>query len=751
MDIIFDILISLLGGGGVVLGTWLWRSSQDDQRRFVRAYELLSELYRRADPVVRKDFLLASASPDEMGAVTRAAYDYGDRIDRLGFELSTIAFEIRSKKYRSLAARLLRIVRDEDAIFSDGPALLENLTKLINPKLVKAGQPGIHWAGLRSLALLLCFCVPLSLAQADEWHFSGVERIVAISDIHGAYDAAIATLQKSNVIDGSLAWSGGKTHLVITGDLLDRGPESRRVMDLIMRLEHEAPLAGGRVHQLLGNHEVMNLIGDLRYVSDEEYAAFLDIESLEEREFWYQHFRRNKPADSDEAVLRWEFNEKAPPGYFGHRRAFRDDGAYGTWLLKKPLMVVINDTLFVHGGVPPYVAEHGLTGVNIALKKDLLEFVSTSTALMDAGVLSPIDRFKQSPSMLTTKMKAGQVDGELMSSVQDFVELSKSPLHGPAGPTWYRGTATCNRLIEGDGLNIALSKVGAKRVVIGHTTTITRRVQQRMNGRIIEIDTGMLKANYGGSGNALIIDGGKLTVVNQNGEADLVPISHPARVGHEPIAITDEELANILANGNVVESDTSGPAWKLVQVSTEELTLSAFFRELQQEKQFVPELAAYRLDRMLGLGMVPVTVRREIDGLKGTLQFVPAGVMTERERVADGVGLITPCSVDKQMDAMYVFDSLIHNPARTPSSMLYSPEDWLLLLIDHESSFSVKNDRPTYLKNIELTIGNQWRAALLEIDDETLRKNLGDVLDERRLAALSIRRDAMITVTDLSR
>ena len=78
---------------------------------------------------------------------------------------------------------------------------------------------------------------------------SGVSRILAISDIHGAYDAAIATLQKSNVIDGSLAWSGGKTHLVITGDLLDRGPESRRVMDLIMRLEYEAPLAGGRVHQ----------------------------------------------------------------------------------------------------------------------------------------------------------------------------------------------------------------------------------------------------------------------------------------------------------------------------------------------------------------------------------------------------------------------------------------------------------------------------------------------------------------------
>jgi len=214
------------------------------------------------------------------------------------------------------------------------------------------------------------------LAQVDEWHFSGVDRIVAVSDIHGAYDALVATLQEADVIDKKLAWSGGNTHFVITGDLLDRGPESRRVMDLIMRLEREAPIAGGRVHQLLGNHEVMNLIGDLRYVSDEEYAAFLDFETVEEREFWYQKFRRSKPVDSDEAAVRWEFDQKAPPGFFGHRRAFRHDGFYGKWLLEKPIMIVINDTAFVHGGVPPYVAESGLSGVNGSLKQELRDYDS---------------------------------------------------------------------------------------------------------------------------------------------------------------------------------------------------------------------------------------------------------------------------------------------------------------------------------------------------------------------------------------
>ena len=69
---------------------------------------------------------------------------------------------------------------------------------------------------------------------------------------------------------------------------LDRGADSRRVMDLLMRLEQEAARAGGRVHLLLGNHEVMNLIGDLRYVADGEYAAYQDVETAEERERWFQ-------------------------------------------------------------------------------------------------------------------------------------------------------------------------------------------------------------------------------------------------------------------------------------------------------------------------------------------------------------------------------------------------------------------------------------------------------------------------------
>ena len=126
------------------------------------------------------------------------------------------------------------------------------------------------------------------------------------------------------------------------------------------------------------------------------------------------------------------FDEQAPPGFFGHRNAFRKDGFYGKWLLEKPLMIVINVTAFVHGGVPPYVAEHGLAGVNGTLKKDLLNFVVARSILEDAGILSPIDRFRDQPSILADKMQAEQLDDALMAAAQVVVDHRKSPRPGPS-------------------------------------------------------------------------------------------------------------------------------------------------------------------------------------------------------------------------------------------------------------------------------------------------------------------------------
>jgi hypothetical protein len=125
--------------------------------------------------------------------------------------------------------------------------------------------------------VLLCTAVQ-GLAQS-----TAPARLVAIGDIHGAYDEFVTILKRAGLINDALAWSGGRATLVQTGDYTDRGPGVRKVLDLLMRLEREAKAAGGQAVILLGNHEVMNLIGDWRDVTPEICAAFATAKSESKR------------------------------------------------------------------------------------------------------------------------------------------------------------------------------------------------------------------------------------------------------------------------------------------------------------------------------------------------------------------------------------------------------------------------------------------------------------------------------------
>jgi len=162
---------------------------------------------------------------------------------------------------------------------------------------------------------------------------SGPSRIVAVGDLHGDLDNTLKVLQMMQVIDIHGHWKGGSTILVQTGDLVDRGPHSKDVMDLMIRLAREAILDNGRVVNLLGNHEVMNLQGDLRYVHDDDVARF--------------------------------------GGKLRREQAFGQDGYYGNWLRSLDAVAMINDTLFVHAGLHPAFARWGLETINRKVKESL--------------------------------------------------------------------------------------------------------------------------------------------------------------------------------------------------------------------------------------------------------------------------------------------------------------------------------------------------------------------------------------------
>jgi hypothetical protein len=191
-------------------------------------------------------------------------------------------------------------------------------------------------AGFAAVLAALAAVCTLPAAAADP-----PARIVAIGDVHGAYDEFVALLEAAGLVDVQLDWRGGDARLVVLGDVLDRGAESRRVLELIIRLREQAPLSGGEAELVLGNHEVMNLLGDLTYVTPAEYAAYRADESPRDREAAWQRFRAGSDG-GDAEVLTAQFAARYPPGFFGHRAAFSLRGPLGAWLHCTPRMLSTN-------------------------------------------------------------------------------------------------------------------------------------------------------------------------------------------------------------------------------------------------------------------------------------------------------------------------------------------------------------------------------------------------------------------------
>ncbi len=178
----------------------------------------------------------------------------------------------------------------------------------------------VHSKGIRvgiavAVAVLVAMALPpFHAANSCEW--GGVDRIVAVGDVHGAYDRYVEILRTAEIIDNGGHWSAGKTHFVQLGDVVDRGDDSRKALDLLRRLEREAPSAGGYLHMLLGNHEAARMLGDLRLTAAGEYAAFTNAESPATREKYLRG--PNLPSGTDrETLLR-----QTPLGLVELRQAF---------------------------------------------------------------------------------------------------------------------------------------------------------------------------------------------------------------------------------------------------------------------------------------------------------------------------------------------------------------------------------------------------------------------------------------------
>ena len=232
---------------------------------------------------------------------------------------------------------------------------------------------------------------------------------------------------------------------------MTEGPDSRKVMDLLMKLEKEARRAGGWVHFLIGNHEAMNIYGDLRYVSPGEFAAFSDSNSEKVREELYKaHLEQIKSAAPPKSVpsfdeaFRKKWESEHPLGYAEQRRELGPSGKYGKWIRSHNAVVKINDTLFLHGGIGPKYVDFSVQQINERVREELEDF---------------------------TKLQGGIVmDGE--------------------GPLWYRGLAQGDERALELHVKAVLKNYQIERIVIGHTPT-EGAILPQFGGKVLVIDVGL--------------------------------------------------------------------------------------------------------------------------------------------------------------------------------------------------------------------------------------------------------------------
>jgi hypothetical protein len=376
------------------------------------------------------------------------------------------------------------------------------------------------------IVLLLTMAMPARWAAGLQRE---VSRIVAIGDIHGDDDALNGILKSAGVIDAGGRWIASNTTLVQVGDFTDRGPKVRAAMDLLMDLEQQAAKAGGRVAVLLGNHEVMNLVGDWRYITPAIYETFADQRSAQRRQQAYEAYVKLCSArfaqlgrlipGISQPVAKDEWMAAHPLGFVEYHEAFGPRGRYGRWLRTKPVVLQLGDTVFLHAGINPDRAPRTLEEINKQVQAEIRRFDEIRRRMVDRRLILP---FFTSSEILA----AAQVELQIAAAAQDPPTnpdpLGLSALQAigdwsiihPDGPLWFRGFATWPSDAGSIQIKNLLQRYNVSHFVVGHTIPEPKRITRRFSGAVFLIDTGMSSSYVkDGMASALEIRDGRFTAI----------------------------------------------------------------------------------------------------------------------------------------------------------------------------------------------------------------------------------------------
>lgn len=602
------------------------------------------------------------------------------------------------------------------------------------------------WGGILPLVVPLV-CLVLSAFPAEpsipfEW--TGVERVVAVADLHGDYERFVFILTHPEVglLDEELHWTGGKAHLVQLGDIMDRGPDARKILDLLIRLEKEAAEAGGMVHVLLGNHEEMNITGIAfnypHYITVEQFVSFLEPSYRKAKE---RDYLASLPADKRKAAegqgldpagdesLRafWArlLESRDREAQRAYVRGFND--AYGDWLLRKNAVIKINGIVYAHGGVSESFSRWSLQAINDLLRQELSFF---------QGMMRHPER---APRSFRPKI-----------------------VYNPDSPLWYRGLVRSTEAKAQAEIDRILANLGARAMVVGHnyassrlnssSPTIDRSNVALFNEKYWVMDTGISHV-FGGIPSAFIEEGGKMRVWGETEEAAVRERAVTPQ-GETGPSLSSDPL-DFLRTASIKQR-IPGPAgrtdpWRIVLESGGVMRQAVFKYVDRRRPDLLPdsyhyELAAFALDSHLGLGLVPPVVERRIEGVDGSLQIFVDDVLPEAQRRERRLRPKDPGRFDAGMADLRVFQSLVYDDCRNDRDILVRIDDGAVFKVDFSEAFAPKHDLVPRCPILKCS--RRLYGQLQAWDDASVAELMRPHLNDEEIRALNARRALVVRVIE---
>jgi hypothetical protein len=490
-------------------------------------------------------------------------------------------------------------------------------------------------------------------------------RVVAIGDIHGEYEGLTTILREAKLIDENNQWIGGKDILVQTGDYVDRGPGVRKVMDLLMDLEKQAPVHGGQVIVLMGNHESMSLLADYRDVTDEIFASFATEESDELREKaykswvkWMKNLARTRgqvpPRLGKDKKEAWMAEH--PAGYVEYQRAMGPDGMYGQWIAARPVMVRVGDTLFMHAGLSPEYVNSSIDEINQLHWDEIRNYQADREALAKADVAPSFFNLMELNSALYYHVNnppedrfANPIEQQLIQTASESLNRLQKILVEDS-PLWYRGYTNLDDTDLEKHLGQLEESFQVRHFVVAHSPMASANIQQRLDGAVFLIDTGMLTSYYNGRASALEFENGRISAIYENdrivlidASEEVVPASASAnnsvsRRDLRPIPAVLTKTRGLEVRPAAYPSQNSAaepsemPARIFVDVDKQPLS----FQSPAEVEQFLKDAKMVAKEK-IPIGITkPMKITLEKDGVKVYAKFSSVDQAGQNEKLADG-------------------------------------------------------------------------------------------------------------------